>query len=148
MPKVVEAHVVGLNSLLRDLRALPKEAQGELRDASAVIAGRYMVPAWRAAALQAGPWGPKLAASVRVKRDRVPAVVIGSNRRSFSGGASVNQVRFPSHAGRIRPRIPAAFKRTNWMARVYPAYIGQAVNEWGNAVERIVRDFNNGRWGV
>lgn len=145
MPQLVEARVVGLNSLLRDLRALPKEAQNELRSASSVIAERHMVPAWRAAALQAGPWGPKIAASVRVRRDRVPAVVIGGRRAVFSGGASVNQVRFPSHAGRVRESIPKAFKRTKWMKSVHRRYIGGAIREWGTAVDRIVRQFNNGR---
>lgn len=106
-----------------------------------------MVPAWRAAALQAGPWGPKIAASVRVRRDRVPSVVIGGRRAVFSGGASVNQVRFPSHAGRVRESIPPAFKRTKWMKSVHRRYIGKAAQEWGDAVSRIVRDFNNGRLG-
>lgn len=148
MPQVVEARVVGLNSLLRDLRALPKDAQNELRSASVVIAERHMVPAWRAAALQAGPWGPKIAASVRARRDRVPSVVIGGKRAVFSGGASVNMVRFPSHAGRVRQSIPKAFTRTRWMSTVKRRYIGEAVREWGDAVSRVVRDFNNGRWGV
>lgn len=146
MPQVVEARVVGLNALLRDLRALPKEAQGELRTASVAIAERHMVPAWRAAALRAGPWGPRIAESVRARRDRVPSVVIGGRRKVFSGGASVNQVRFPSHAGQVRESIPKAFKRTGWMRRVHPAYIGKAVQEWGDAVSLIVRDFNDGRF--
>lgn len=142
---VVEVRVAGLNSILRDLRRLPKEAQNELRTASVAIAERHMVPAWRAAALEAGPWGPKIAASVRARRDRIPAVVIGGKRAVFSGGASVNNVRFPSHAGRVRESIPKAFKATKWMATVRRRYIGAAVTEWANAVERIVRDFNNGR---
>lgn len=142
---VVEVRVAGLNSILRDLRRLPKEAQNELRTASVAIAERHMVPAWRAAALEAGPWGPKIAASVRARRDRIPAVVIGGKRAVFSGGASVNNVRFPSHAGRVRESIPKAFKKTEWMATVRRRYIGAAVTEWANAVERIVRDFNNGR---
>lgn len=140
-----EAHIPGLNRLLRDLRQLPKEATAELRSASVVIAERHMVPAWRAAALQAGPWGPKIAASVRARRDRVPVVLIGGRRAVFSGGASVNSVRFPSHAGRVRPSIPKAFERTDWMKRVYRGYIAGATQEWNSAVSKIVRDFNNGR---
>lgn len=142
---VVEARVAGLNAILRDLRSLPKDAQGELRVASIVIAERHMVPAWRAAAMAAGPWGPKIAASVRARRDRIPAVVIGGKRAVFSGGASVNNVRFPSHAGPVRNSIPKAFKKTEWMGTVHRRYIGAAVREWAEAVVRIVRDFNNGR---
>lgn len=104
-----------------------------------------MVPAWRAAALAAGPWGPKIADSVRAKRDRVPSVVIGGKRKVFSGGASVNNVRFPSHAGPTRPSTPKAFKATKWMSTVRRRYINAATAEWSNAVVRIVQRFNNGR---
>lgn len=145
MAKTVEAYVPGLNRLLRDLRALPKEAQAELRDASQDIATRLMVPAWRAAAMQAGPWGPKIADSVRAKRDRIPAINIGGGRRgTFSGGASPTMVRFPSHAGRVRQAIPDAFQRTGWIRAAKPAYIGPAMQEWGDAVSRVCRDWNRG----
>lgn len=140
-----EAYIPGLNGLLRDLRKLPKDAQGELRSASVDIATRHMVPAWRAAALQAGPWGRKIAESVRARRDRVPAVIIGGGRKAFSGGATPTMVRYPSAAGRVRRSIPAAFTRTDWMRTVRPAYIGQAVQEWSRAVSDVCRDFNNGR---
>jgi hypothetical protein len=143
--KAVDSYVPGLNRLLRDLRGLPKEYQAELRDASQDIATRLMVPAWQAAAMQAGPWGPKIAASVRAKRDRIPAVNIGGNRRgTFSGGASPTMVRFPSHAGRVRSSIPEAFQRTGWIRAAKPAYIGPAMGEWAAAVSRVCRDFNNG----
>jgi hypothetical protein len=47
----VEAYVVGLNDVLRALKALPKEASAELRDASSRIAKDEMMPAWKNAAL-------------------------------------------------------------------------------------------------
>jgi len=140
-----EAYIPGLNRLLRDLRALPPEANAELRDASQTIADRYMVPAWRAAALRAGPWGPKLAQSIRSRRDRVPAVIIGGGRKVFSGGATATMARYPSSAGRVRQAIPEAFTRTGWLKAAHPAYIGPAVNEWGNAVSGVVRKWNHGR---
>lgn len=137
--------IPGLNALLRDLKALPKEYQAELRDASQQIAERHMVPAWQHAARNAGPWGPAIAGSVRATRDRIPKVVIGSNRRSLTGGASPTMVRFPSAFGRVRQSIPKAFSRTEWMNSVHPAYIGPALGEWGAAVSRVCADFNNGR---
>jgi hypothetical protein len=53
-------------------------------------------------------------------------------------------VRFPSHAGRVRPSIPPAFTRTDWMNLVRPAYVDQAMAEWGKAVDSVVKAFNNG----
>jgi hypothetical protein len=140
--KRYEAAIPGLNGLLRDIGKLPKEAQGELRTASRDIADRHMVPAWKAAALRAGPWGSRIAASVRAGRDRVPKVIIGSTRRAFSGGASPTMVRYATHAGR---QVDPVFPRTDWMTHVKPAYIGAAVGEWGAAVSKVCRDFNHGR---
>jgi hypothetical protein len=139
-----ETAIPGLNALLRDLRNLPKEAQAELRTASLEIADRHMVPAYRAAALGAGPWGVKLQGAIKARRDRVPVVVIGARRKVFSGGATAIMVRFPSHAGRVRNSIPAAFDRTGWLDRAGTAYRPAALQEWGSAVSTIVRDFNRG----
>lgn len=136
--------------MLRDLRRLPKEAQDELRTASKDIAERHMVPAYKSAAMKAGPWGPEIAATVRAKRDRIPAVSIGSNKRgAFSGGASPTMVRYPSHAGRKGKAgaagvLPPAFgSGTAWM-RSMGKYKGAALKEWLAAVDRIKRKFERG----
>jgi hypothetical protein len=70
--KQVELRIDGLGALLKDFRGLPKEATKELRKASVDIANRHMVPSWKAAALTAGNWGPKLAESIRARSDRLP----------------------------------------------------------------------------
>jgi hypothetical protein len=138
---IVEAYVDGLNDVLRAFKALPKEASAELRKSSMEIADRHMAPAWRNAALYyAGPWGPAIADSVRVKRDRVPAVNIGGNRKVFSGGATPTMVRFPSDTGEARGSF-APFEKTNWISNVR-GYHGDALREWGAAVDRIVD-----KWG-
>jgi hypothetical protein len=97
--KQVELRIDGLGALLKDFRALPKEATKELRKASVDIANRHMVPSWKAAALTAGNWGPKLAESIRARSDRLPALNVGKDRRAYRGGASTNMVRYPSAFG-------------------------------------------------
>jgi len=145
--RIAELEIFGLTSLLRDMRNLPKEAQNELRVSSKDIAGRLMVPAYKQAAMQAGPWGGAIAATVRAKRDRIPSVSIGSNRRAFSGGASPTMARFPSHAGnqgRSSATMPPAFgSGTGWM-RQMGRYKGAALREWLDAVDRIKRKFERG----
>jgi hypothetical protein len=134
---IAEAYVEGLNEVLRAFKALPKEASDELRKSSMVIAERHMAPAWRNAALYyAGPWGPDIADSVRVKRDRVPAVNIGDNKKTFRGGATASMVRFPSDTGERRQSF-APFEQTNWISKVR-GYQPDALREWGEAVDRIV----------
>ena len=138
---IVEAYVDGLNDVLRAFKALPKEASAELRKSSMEIADRHMAPAWRNAALYyAGPWGQVIADSVKVKRDRVPAVQIGGNRKVLSGGGTATMVRWPSDTGQGRESF-APFEQTNWISNVR-AYQPDALREWGEAVDRIV-----GKWG-
>jgi hypothetical protein len=138
---IVEAYVDGLNDVLRAFKALPKEASAELRKSSMEIADRHMAPAWRNAALYyAGPWGQVIADSVKVKRDRVPAVQIGGNRKVLSGGGTATMVRWPSDTGNARESF-APFTQTNWISNVR-GYQPAALREWGEAVDRIV-----GKWG-
>jgi hypothetical protein len=137
----VDAYVEGLNDVLRAFRALPKEASNELRQASNVIAAQHMVPAWQNAALfYAGPWGQVIADSVKVKRDRVPAVQIGGNRKVLSGGGTATMVRYPSSTGEAKDSF-APFERTEWLTKTR-AYAPAAIREWGAAVDRIVA-----KWG-
>jgi hypothetical protein len=144
--KVFDARIEGLNGLLRDFRNLGKEAQKELRAASKNIANDVMVPAWREAALNgAGPWGPAIAGSVRAGSDRVPKVMIGSTKGTFSGGASPTMVRYPSDKGDrgraargASDRMPAAFgSGTDWISDA-KGYAPKAIDMWGKAVDRII----------
>lgn len=142
--KVFDTYVDGLNDILRAFRKLPKEASAELRDASQAVADKHMAPAWRhAATAYAGPWGQIIADSVKVKRDRVPAVNIGGARKKFSGGASPTMVRYLADKGNQgragdQKRAPAAFgEGTDWMSNVRE-YQGGAMQEWAKAVDQIV----------
>jgi hypothetical protein len=148
--RVADIEVLGLNKMLRDMRSLPKEAQDELRKESKDIASKLMVPYWQAAAGQAGPWGGAIAATVKAKRDRIPSVSIGANRRAFSGGASPTMVRFPSHAGTSgrsgsAGTLPAAFytQATGWMQQM-GKYKPEALKLWLKAVDRIKSKFERG----
>ena len=145
MARVVESYVTGLNEVLRSLKALPKDATVELRLASVAIADRHMVPAWQdAARSDAGPWGQRIAASVRAKRDRIPAVSIGYAKKVYSGGASTIMTRRPASSGtrgRAGARAAQFGDGTDWMDKVRP-YQPQALREWGQAVDRIVRKWD------
>lgn len=143
----VELYVEGLNDILRALSKLPKEATNELKAASNDIAAQDMAPAWKNAALYyAGPWGDKIAASVRVKKDRIPAVSIGYTRKVFSGGASSIMARYPADKGRqgkSGDKVPAAFGEGNdWISK-RQNYQGQAMQKWANAVDRVVAKWGN-----
>ena len=148
-----DVEVEGLNELLRDLRALPKEASAELRLASQRIADRHMVPAWKAAADNAGPWGAKISTTIKAKRDRLPSITIGAQRPKYGNGATPNTVRYVSDKGLSR-RGPgsegaqAAFGNgRNWM-RFARSYVPGAIQEWAKAIDEICDRFNNDRTGI
>ena len=140
MAKQADLRIEGLGAVLKDLRKLPKEASAELRHASVDIATRHMLPSWKNAALTAGEWGPKLAASIRVRSDRLPALLIGKDRRSYSGGASTNMVRYPAFLG-ARNKWPPFGDGTGWMNNRTP-YARQAFREWEQAAEVVTAKWN------
>lgn len=146
MARQADVRIVGLNRVLRALKQFPKEASDELRDESQRIADRRMLPSWKNAAMyNGGAWGAKIAADIKVRRDRVPAVRIGSNSRRFSGGASTNRVRYVSdkgNTGLAGDSTPPAFgSGTGWMG-TRQDYKRAALEDWGDALERVVR-----KWG-
>jgi len=138
--KLFEVKVEGLNTILRDFKKLPKEASKELRASSVEISNRYMVPSWKAAALTAGNWGPKLADSVRAVSDRLPALKVGKDKKVYSGKASTNFIRYPSFRGTKTNYAPFG-DGTGWMANRRP-YAAQALAEWTKATDQIVAKWN------
>ena len=137
MAKQFDTYIEGLNELLRALNKLPKEANQELKASSKVIADRYMVPAWKNAAVNyAGPWGPDIADSVKSGVDRIPVVRIGGNRKTLRGGATPTMVRYPSSTGEGGDSW-APFEKTDWIGKRAP-YQEKALEEWGKAVDRVI----------
>ena len=152
--KKVDMSVPGLRSFLRDLNKLDPAAKSELRKSSLDIAKRYMVPAWSMAALEAGPWGEKIMRTVKAKSDRIPVVIIGANRRAYSRGASVNQVKTASSfgvskRGRNNPKAAGAVAAfgsgTGWMKGVGASYKEPAMRQWGLAADKVVASWNTRR---
>lgn len=147
--KMFDAYIEGLNEVLSGLNKFGKEASKELRQASKVIAQNHMVPAWKDAATNyAGPWGPDIADSVRAGADRVPKVMIGSQKRTVGnhgkgsrGNATPNMVRYPSDSGEAGDSF-APFEKTNWIAKTRK-YQPAALKEWEQAINQVVM-----KWSV
>ena len=142
-------------ALLRALKGLPKEASQELRVEAKKIAENIVMPSvQRAIRSHAGPYGPKLAKNVRVTRDRVPKVAIGSRRKAYSGGATSIQIRYGTVVGPYRTGYQGerANKEQLWAQNVTPGWTDAAAKNytppafaaWDSAVERIVNKWNKG----
>jgi len=147
----------GLRAFLRDLNKLDTEGKSELRKASVDIAKRLMVPAWQEAASHAkGDWGQNISRAVRAKSDRIPVVTIGGNTRKYSHGATVNMIKTPSAYGvkgktsrskdpRVASAIAAFGEGTGWMRGVGLSYKEPAMKQWGQAVDKVVSDWQSRR---
>ena len=139
------------HALLRALKGLPKEANNELRQKSREIAETIIKPKLSHAILQqAENYGPKLVRSISVSRDRVPKVRIGNNRKTFSGGASANIIRYGTIMGPYLVRESG--RRQMWAEGVTPGWTKTASNDytpdvfdaWQNSVAEIIVKWNRG----
>ena len=140
--------VKGLNGALR---SLPKEATDELRTASGEIA-QFVVEDAQAGAMHVGGVARLVAPSIKVGRDRVPAVKMGgstrlpvtSTRRSrkgsrqtvgdiwagseFGGGARATTHQFKPHRGKVGYFLwPAVRQDSDRIQRTYSEALDDAL---------------------
>jgi len=95
MSDVFEVDPDSYYGLLRALKQLDKETTKELRRRSKLIAEDILKPTIQAAIIShAGPYGPKLAKSVRVKGDRVPMVLVGAKGISYGSTNDAARMRY------------------------------------------------------
>ena len=80
----------GIAGLNRALRALPKEASAQLRDASQEIAGEVADKA-RSRAAGMGGVAAKVAPSIKASRDRIPVVKMGGSKKLERGRSGDRQ---------------------------------------------------------
>jgi hypothetical protein len=157
---VVTVRIEGVREILRALTQLPKDAQTEIRDRSAKIAAKLAPKAAADIAAHGGRQGPNLATTVKVVRDRVPAIQAGGSRRLGRHRAPAYGILFGSIFGMTR--------RSGWYAsprygtspgRQYRPHRGQDAyaffpiadreaatisREWNAAADEIVRKFGKG----
>lgn len=108
MTLTIGIEVENLPGMWRRLRALPKTAQQELRDAARMISDDEAARI-RSAAAGDSPQAAAVAPFIRARRDRVPAIVAGGHSKAgVSGGAKAGEVFFGAEfGGRGRKRRKA-----------------------------------------
>lgn len=142
MPRTSVVRVEGINRLLRALNKFGKEANAELKAEAQQVADRIMVPAYKRQAERIPTWGSFLAADIRSKKDRIPAVNIGYKTPRLRGGANPLMLRYPTYSGQQRAST-APFQQTMWIKKA-SGYKKDAMEAYGDAVERVVRKWNRG----
>lgn len=106
----VGIEVEGLRELQARVRRLPKVAQAELREASQAIADME-APRLRGAASASSRQAGAIASSIRVRRDRFPAIAAGGRGRTgVSGGATAGQLFYGAEFGGRSSRTTMQFR--------------------------------------
>lgn len=151
-----------LRPTLAAFRALGKEAENELRDASTEI-GERLVPKVKAAANNR--MRSRVAESTRVQRDRVPVVVAGAGRggsrlagvlvagSEFGGGARVKSViyrrgksgTFPVYRRHTTKQFgPHSGTDGYWFFPTFRENEDVMLDEWRDAVDRLLEKWASG----
>lgn len=155
----VNVHITGVRETLAAFRALPKDANDELRVASLRLAELVAAKA-KVAAMVDSPVAALMAPTVKAMRDRVPAVQVGGTRKVGRNRVPAWQVLFVSEFGmnqrsgwyaatRYRgsgnPQTrPHRGTQGYWFFPTVEDSAQEISREWNSAADRILATFSNG----
>lgn len=140
----VTVNAPGMRATLAAFRALPKEASDELRTAalelSELLAGKA-----RAAAGGDSAQAALMAPTVRVVRDRVPAVQIGGSKRVGRHRVPAWKILFGAEFGSHRlPQFRPFTKSGYFFFPLIETEQGAIAREWQQAADRVIGRFTAG----
>lgn len=141
----IEIEILGAREILRAFRELPAEASDQLREQSGQIA-RKLADDIEAAARSEGRQAALMAATVKVRRDRVPVVQAGGAKRVGRNRVPASDLLYASEFGsNLRQFRPHLKGDSYWFydtverqdSEIYAAWL-EAVDAILNAFERAV----------
>lgn len=141
----IRVSVTGARETIAAFRKLPKEASKELRDASTRIS-EVEAHKIRSAAESSSKQSALVAPGIRARRDRLPSIVVGGSRRVGRNRKPLNKIMFGANFGatslsQFRPHRGAG-DEDYWFFRTAEQDIPRMVDQWGQAVDKVLR-----RWG-
>lgn len=140
--------VEGLTETLKALRGVQKDlrmsANGEIRDAAARCSEELVGYLGTAAASSGVPVAPRVARSLKVKRDRYPSVSVGGTERVGRGGAIAAKLVWGSEHGpaTMPNRFGVPPSGGYWIAPAVARFKeGPAVSQFTAAIARVFRRY-------
>jgi hypothetical protein len=143
MPRAlaIDIKIEGLRETLKAFRDLPKDASAELRTAAGKIA-EDMAGWIKSAAALDSPQSALMVPTVKVARDRVPAVTIGGARRVGSSRAQAYKILLGANFGaRSFPQFREWAGKGNdfFVFRNIEAHSAEIEERYLDAADRIIR---------
>lgn len=143
----ISVQVEGMGDTLRAFRDLPKDASDELRTASMEIAESLAVKIRTAAGSDRSPQARLVAATLKVKRDRVPVLEVGGTKRIGRNKVPANRLMFGAEFGSNRFR--QFHKRHtgttgSWFYGTVEREQAEIGRQWLEAADRIIAKWSAG----
>lgn len=143
----VTVHIDGVKETLAKLNQLPKEANAALRDHAGELAGFLARKAEGAARGDRSPQAKRVAATVTVKRDRVPVIQAGGSKRIASSRVPAYKLLFGSEFGSNNLRQFGkrhTGTQGSWFFGTVEDYASEIADAWNEAADEVVEHFGKG----
>jgi hypothetical protein len=138
----IRIKISGVREVLNALRALPKEANAEIRDKALEIAQHIAAEA-KQAGFNEGSQAALVATTVRAAKDRLPTVVAGGNKKLGSNRKPAYKLLFGSEFGSNRyPQYrPHLGRDSYWFFRTVDDNQAEISRMWLEAADEIIKRF-------
>jgi hypothetical protein len=138
----VRVHIDGLRETLAALNKLPKDATQEIREKATELA-KEMAAAAASAGREEGRQAALVARTVKARRDRVPVVVAGGNKRLGRNRAPAYKLLFGSEFGatqyrQFRPHLGSG---SYWFFKTVDENQVEISAKWQEAADAIIQKF-------
>ena len=142
---VIKVQIGGVWETLRAFRDLPPEASDAIRTTSAALAGELVADV-QAAARREGRQAALLAGTVKVLRDRVPAVQAGGTTRLGRRRRPAYKLLFGSEFGsnRLKQYRPHLGSGSYWFFDTVEDQYPAIARRWMEAADRIIAEWSGG----
>jgi len=141
VPGEIEIEILGAREILRAFRELPAEASDQLREESGQIA-RKLADDIEAAARAEGRQAALMAATVKVRRDRVPVVQAGGAKRVGRNRVPAADLLYASEFGsNLRQFRPHLKGDSYWFYDTVERQDSAILAQWLEAVDAILNAF-------
>jgi len=141
----ITVRIDGLNSTLRALSKLPKDANDEIRKASLELS-KDLANKAKVSGVREGRQAALVASTVKARRDRVPVIAAGGMKRLGRNRAPAYKLLFGSEFGatRLKQYKPHLGKGSYWFFKTVEDNQREIADAWNDAADRIIREFGGG----
>lgn len=143
-PLTVNLHIEGVKETLDRLNEMPKEANDAIKDRATEIARPVAERVRRAA--KSRPQDALLATTVRVRRDRLPVVLVGGAKKVGRNRVPAYKVLFGSEFGsnHLKQFRPHLGQQGYWFFPTIEDSGQEIADAWNEAATDVIDEFSGG----